>query len=328
MPPAAHHPSGFSVNFWDDYLLCILCRQPHTICLNLSDDLSPVYPMPPSAHHLPLNFLDDYLCVSDAACRIPSAWTCPTIYPLCIRCCQPHTIQLNLSDDLSSVYPTLPVKHQPPKFVRRLSTVYPMPPAIHRPPKLVEQFILCVSDTASRTPFVGWFIHCVSDADSRTPSTLTCRTIYPLCIWCRQPHTNRRNLSDGLSSVYLMMPAAHQPPELAGRFILCVSDDASCTPTAGACRTIYPLCIRCRQLHTNRRNLSDDLSSVYLMTPAAHQPPELVRRFILCVSDDTSCTTTAGACRTIYTIYPLCIRCRQPHTNRRNLADMMLKAGN
>ncbi len=119
-----------------------------------------------------------------------------------------------------------------------------------------------------------------------------------VCIWCRQLHTNRRNLSDHLSSVYLMTPAAHQPPELVERFILCVSDADSHTPTAETCQTIYPLCIWWLQLHTNHRSLSNDLSSVYPMPPAAHQPPELVEWFILCVSDAASRKPTAGTWQT------------------------------
>ncbi len=145
--------------------------------------------------------------------------------------------------------------------------------AAHQPPELVGRFILCVSVHTNRC----------NSSDN-----------YLLCIHCRQPNTTLPNLlndlssvclmlpaahhlSDDLSSVYLMTPAAHQTPELVKRFILYVSDAASRTPSAWTCQTIYPLGIWWHQLHTNRRNLSDDLSSVYPMPPAAHQPPELGR---------------------------------------------------
>jgi hypothetical protein len=123
----------FASGTWhmEGYPLFIDCSQPHVMA-----DFDP-------SHHTPTARICRTIiyCVSDTTSRIPSAPTFRMIYPLCIRCCQPHTNRQNLSDDLSSVYHMPPAEHQLPKFVGRLSTVYSMPQAAHQPPELCGRLL-------------------------------------------------------------------------------------------------------------------------------------------------------------------------------------------
>ncbi len=322
-------------NLADVYLLCIRSRQSHTCCRNLAE----VY------------LLCHRCRQSHKCCR-----NLAEVYLLCHRCGQSHTCRRNLAEIYLLLCHHCRQSHTFAagtwrKFIFFCVTVAATV-AHFCSRNLAEVYLLCHRCRQSHTfaagtwhtdgyplffrctqPHVmadltrGWLMH-ISLENTKPPAAHQPSALHGknnLCICCHQPHSIRLNLLHDLSTVHPIPPAAHHPPKLVRRFILCISYATSNTSITAICLTIIYFVSGAGSLTPSAPNLSNNLSSVCPMLPAAHHPPELVGWFILCVSDAASRTSTAGTCRTIY---PLCIRWCQPHTNRRNLADMMLKAGN